>query len=250
MISEKQFFDDFYNLKPKDVYEDTTALKKISRIVTQQIIDSIQLKKNDSILSLGCGNGRFELRLAPQVKRIVGIDISKTAIANAQSSAAKLKIKNADFYVKDVSKHLPFKDGTFDKVLAIAVLHHLIKIQPALKEIYRLLKHHGIFYSIDPNARGILRKIGRTFFKKIYFSHHSPEEGDLDYRQLIKLSEKTGFKIEKLDFPDFLTWASAHLWPNLPLRLFDLLIFFDKIWCTAPLLKNLSSSFALIGRKT
>jgi ubiquinone/menaquinone biosynthesis C-methylase UbiE len=47
---------------------------------------------------------------------------------------------------------MPFKSNSYDTASAYAVLHHLHDLQPAFKELYRVLKPGGVFYSdTDPN---------------------------------------------------------------------------------------------------
>lgn len=249
-ISEKKYFNQFYSQKP-GAFEDSLALKKQAEIYFSKISNSTRPKKSDSVLSLGCANGRFELRFASFVGKITGLDISSKAIANAKQSAKKSKIKNADFYVHDITKGLPFKDESFNQVLALGIFHHIDmeKLSQLLKEINRVLKFGGHLYTIDPNANGILRIIARTFFKKTYQSYRSPLEYDIDNKKLASMCLKVGFKIEKLDFLDFCLSETAYLWPNLAIFFSDLLLLVDRVWCNFPLIKGLSSQFSLLCRK-
>ena len=248
--SEDQFFNDFYSRRPK-AYENLPALERQAELYTSKINKSFQFKKTETVLSLGCAQGRFELRFAPKVKKIIGMDVSEKGILLAKKKAKKLGIKNADFYVYDITQKLPFKDQSFDGVLALGIFHHINiqKLNPLLTEINRVLKTNGFLYAIDPNAGGILRIIGRTFFKKTYQSYHSPEEHDINNEELTKMCLEAGFKVEKKEFLDFCLAESAFLWPNLPPIFFDFLFIFDKIWCNTPLIKHLSSQFSLFCRK-
>ncbi len=249
VLSEKEYHDALYARNPKDAFENTPSLKRCTTLIFQRVVDGIQPKKSDHILSLGCANGRMELKFAPLVKTITGVDISSQAIANAKQAAKEVGAKNVSFSVQDITEKLPFKDGSFDKILALGTFHHLRKIDKALSEISRVLKEGGILCSIDPNANGILRIIGQKIFKRIYQIGHSPQEYNIKPRELIKKNLQVGLKIKTLKFLDFLSSPVAFLWAGLPLPLFNLLICFDRIWCATPAIRGSSSSFILICRK-
>ncbi|MBW9220265.1 methyltransferase domain-containing protein, partial [Methanothermococcus sp. SCGC AD-155-N22] len=47
--------------------------------------------------------------------------------------------------------NLPFKDNTFDLILCINILEHVVDIDRALKELHRVLKNDGILLVIAVN---------------------------------------------------------------------------------------------------
>lgn len=101
---------------------------------------------NELVLDLGCGNGRHTQLLIEKGTGTIGLDISfnilKTALENQlkEVKSQLLGLVNADI------RALPFKDNQFDKILMIAVLHHLKKEdarKKALLELHRILKSGG-----------------------------------------------------------------------------------------------------------
>ncbi len=98
--------------------------------------------KNGKILDIGCGNCR---NLLP-FKNLdcYGIDFSKNMLKQAKKFARKnnfkVKLKQAS------AEKIPFKNNYFDYILAIAILHHLKDPEPAIVEIYRVLKIGGKAY--------------------------------------------------------------------------------------------------------
>jgi len=247
---EKDYFDDYYTQHPQ-AFEYNPALLRQAEIYFAKMFKILRPKKNDSVLSLGCANGRFDLRLAPLVNKIIGIDISSKAIANARKTGQKLKIKNAHFYARDITQGLSYKNNSFNIVLALGIFHHLKlrQIKPLIKEIHRVLRPGGQLYTIDPSATGILRIIARNFFKKLYQSYRSPEEHDLDYRWLIRICQKSGFKLKKLEFLDLCSSETIYLWPDIPGFILKLLETIDKYWCQLPIIKYSSSQFSLTCKK-
>src|SRR5215471_1529269 len=75
------------------------------------------------VLSVGCGDGEFELMLAPRADSVLGIDISPEAIAIAERGRAESRARNVEFRclsVMDLGV-----DEQFDTIICVAFLHHL-----------------------------------------------------------------------------------------------------------------------------
>lgn len=103
------------------------------------------LKKNQEILDLACGYGRFTIPLAKQGYTIQGIDISPNLIAKAKKTAKRegLTLK---FQIGDMRK-LPYKENSFDSIICMwsaftELLNDKDQIK-SLKEMLRVLKKGG-----------------------------------------------------------------------------------------------------------
>ena len=90
------------------------------------------------VLEIGCGTGEFTKRIASSGAIITAIDISPDLLEIAREMAPNV---NVSFQVQNVGK-LDFEDGSFDVVIGSSILHHL-NLNPALKEVYRVLKRGG-----------------------------------------------------------------------------------------------------------
>lgn len=103
------------------------------------IIDSwlskwVKPKSGAKILNVGCGTGGT-LPVLEKFGTIENIDVSDEAIKF---------MKDAGYKVKKVKDHtLPYKDNSFDVVVAFDVLEHIEKHDEALKEWTRVLKKGG-----------------------------------------------------------------------------------------------------------
>lgn len=94
----------------------------------------------EKVLDLGCGNGRYFEYLKEKKVNYFGVDNSEKLI-----EIAKARYPEADFQVTD-ALNLPFSDNFFDKVISIAVFHHIpseeLRIS-FLNEAKRILKPEG-----------------------------------------------------------------------------------------------------------
>lgn len=102
----------------------------------------LRISKEDEVLELGCGSGRYLTRLVRECKKIVGVDISKTVIKIASSDTSKEKTKTLEFVLTDIIK-IPFRDESLDKVYCIDVLEHIPDDFNVMRETYRLLREGG-----------------------------------------------------------------------------------------------------------
>jgi ubiquinone/menaquinone biosynthesis C-methylase UbiE len=111
--------------------------------------------KDKKCLDLGCGGGRYSIALSLLgAKRVTGVDVSETGIADAKMRAEQLKITNTDFVVYDGDK-LPFNDEEFDCVIWSGVLMHMENPELAMKEVSRIVKKSGMIYMLVYATGGI-----------------------------------------------------------------------------------------------
>ena len=90
------------------------------------------------VLEIGCGTGEFTKRIAQTWADITAIDISPDLLEIARETTPNVNVR---FHIQNV-ENLDFEDGSFDVVIGSSILHHL-NLDPALKEIYRVLRSGG-----------------------------------------------------------------------------------------------------------
>ncbi len=98
------------------------------------------IKKNEKLLDLGCGNGRLYKMVKDLGVLYTGIDLSEDLVKKAQESFPGIN------FITGSALDLPFDDNSFDKVISIAVLHHIPSLELRkrfFKEAYRVLKKDG-----------------------------------------------------------------------------------------------------------
>ena len=96
------------------------------------------------VLDLGCRYGALT-RSYMAGNDVVGVDVDQDALGEA----VKLGIETV---WADVEEPLPFKEASFDVVVAGELLEHLREPAPLVEDVGRLLRPGGIFVGSVPNA--------------------------------------------------------------------------------------------------
>jgi SAM-dependent methyltransferase len=92
------------------------------------------------VLDVGCGYGHDLADLAQRGARVYGIDPSNAMIA----LACQLHPGLHNLSVQPV-RHTTFPDRFFDLVISIYAIHNEPNLEPAFREIHRILQPGGVF---------------------------------------------------------------------------------------------------------
>jgi ubiquinone/menaquinone biosynthesis C-methylase UbiE len=100
-----------------------------------------------SVLDVGCGTGTTDQFLVSRVGNLDGVDISEEMLEKA-----RVNVPSGTFRWYDGDK-LPFRDESFDVVLAICVLHHVPISQrfKLISEMVRVTRSHGVVAIFEHN---------------------------------------------------------------------------------------------------
>ena len=120
----------------------------------------INIQKDETVLDLGCGEGRHTLGtklLHPEAKAI-GLDLSFKDLKEAKNRHINFYVDHREksnlnkesphlkldaLYSQGNAYNLPFADETFDHVICSEVLEHIDDYQGVLNEISRIIKPGG-----------------------------------------------------------------------------------------------------------
>ncbi|MHA1229156.1 MAG: class I SAM-dependent methyltransferase [Candidatus Helarchaeota archaeon] len=139
---------------------------KVRKLPWPDLLDFIDetgfIDKDDLglILDLGCGNGRhgryiLEKRPNDRSINIVGVDIAFNFLKLARKYGKDINYINAD------ANYLPFKQKIFNRILSIAILHHIPNYnnrKDSLLELKRVLANNGL----------VLISVWRLWQKRFY----------------------------------------------------------------------------------
>jgi ubiquinone/menaquinone biosynthesis C-methylase UbiE len=117
-----------------------------SKKLAPLFIDFAGFAGGEKILDVGCGTGSLTFALAKvaDLREITGIDFSPVFVEAAakRNTDPRIKIQQADACA------LPFKDGTFDRALALLVLHFVPEAGKAVAEMRRVVRPGGVLAAV------------------------------------------------------------------------------------------------------
>ena len=126
-----------FKWNPKDYALNSSAQK----IFGAELIEKLELKGNEAVLDIGCGDGKLTEMIAQRIPDgyVLGIDSSPDMISFAKETYAKNH--NLKFMLLDAKKML--FDDTFDIIFSNAALHWVNDHKALLAGVNRGLKPGG-----------------------------------------------------------------------------------------------------------
>jgi ubiquinone/menaquinone biosynthesis C-methylase UbiE len=136
------------------------------------LIEQLNLKPEETVLDVGCGNGRIAEHISGVTgAKVTGLDFATSLIKTAQERTADKKDRLT--YIVGNMDELAFEEGSFDAIISIDTLYFVENVDTAIKELKRLLKpvtgRLAIFFdqSVNPDeSRDILlpenTKVGKA----------------------------------------------------------------------------------------
>jgi SAM-dependent methyltransferase len=142
-------------------------------------------------LDIGCGIGRIERALAPELRSITGIDLSPGMIAEARTRCRDLG--NVAFLCVDGGDLSAFAGRRFGLVLAVDAFPYLVAAGP------------GIAARHIADAAGLLAPGGALAI----FNYSYRGDLDADRADIARLATARGYAIERNGTRDFSLWDGA-----------------------------------------
>ncbi|MCA1453321.1 class I SAM-dependent methyltransferase [Bradyrhizobium sp. BRP22] len=129
-----------FNVRNAAGYEQ--LMGRWSQRLAPLFIEFAGLADGEKILDVGCGTGSltFALARSANLAEIGAIDYSPVFVEEAirRNIDPRIKIRQADACA------LPFEDGTFDRALALLVLHFVPEAGQAVAEMRRVVRPGGV----------------------------------------------------------------------------------------------------------
>jgi SAM-dependent methyltransferase len=111
--------------------------------------DRLGLRAGERLLDLGCGGGRHAYEAIRRGAQVTALDASETELKDVSTLMGELARQDdagtagGGAVVCADALAIPFRDGTFDRVIAAEVLEHLPGDQVAMAELARVLRPGG-----------------------------------------------------------------------------------------------------------
>lgn len=113
--------------------------------LTDWALSHIEIKRNHTLLDVGCGGGKTVAKLSNMIGngKVYGIDYSELCVKKSEKLNEKNILCGKTKILKASVSELPFEDNTFDFVTAVETYYFWSDKLNDLKEIRRTLKSDG-----------------------------------------------------------------------------------------------------------
>ena len=181
--------------------------------VIKKIIEFAQPREDDTVLDMGAGTGAVSFAIAPRVKKVIAIDISREMLDEARRKAEDSNIGNIDFIVGDFLS--PNYSDKVDVIVSNIALHCLTDAdkEKAIKIMAHMLNDNGrlvlgdvivFFDTTQKEADEVLNVIqeymGRSRsraikeLREVFRKQHPVKFEDLE-----RMLKENGFRIDKIE---------------------------------------------------
>ena len=139
MVRARAYGEDYWDGSRRFGYGGYRYMAGRWRPVAEALIRQYGLKPGDGVLDVGCGKGflLYEMQLVMPELRLVGIDVSAHALADAHPDFKGQLVRHR------AQDALPFGDDEFTLIVSLGTLHNLrlFDLKTALAEIERVGRH-------------------------------------------------------------------------------------------------------------
>lgn len=163
-------------------------------------------KNHRNVLDISAGVGVIAKRIQDGGKaKVLCNDICPKCL----SIMGQEGLETISFNIDDNNQPFPIATGSFDAIVALATIEHLINLDHFLGEIHRALQDDGCFYVSAPNYSGLTYLLPFLFTGKTF--HDPTSEKDryefyahvryFTYRSLVDVVQEHGFAVEEVYLP-------------------------------------------------
>jgi ubiquinone/menaquinone biosynthesis C-methylase UbiE len=147
--------------------------RTLGRILVQDMLGGIRGK----LLEAGCGVGLLGSTY-PDLD-LYGVDASFSLLTEAK--------RGYQLRIECSAEELPFAKSSFDAVLAMNMLHHVIEPKRAIREFARVLKPGGLVVALDPRKVALIEmaKAALRGTDSAFAESHTAFSLD-EYRELVR----------------------------------------------------------------
>ncbi|MEO1374225.1 MAG: class I SAM-dependent methyltransferase [Cyanobacteria bacterium J06635_10] len=193
-MKDSKVFYEGMGLKFLEPQNQTEGIREYMELEEEFILRTF--KNVDTVLDIGCGEGRYLRKLAPIAGKITGIDFSEQLVALAKESTAN------------------FNNVT---VLAGRAEHLPTLVQENFT--YALLAWNTIGNIPKELHQCIFENVAKVLDKKLFISTYKCNQAVMDER--LRYYDKTNFKVESIDGNQVILEGGLHHANSYPLSYFE-----------------------------
>jgi len=110
-------------------------------------------QKFKSVVEIGCGSGSFLIAASDKAQQVIGVDMAMRWLILAKKRLTELGLDVP--LVCCYAEYLPFKENSFDLIVAEDVIEHVKLQEGMLRECHRVISSDGVLYLKYPNRFSI-----------------------------------------------------------------------------------------------
>lgn len=140
-----------------EMIEQTTKWLEAVRDV---ILVYAEIMPHETIIDIGCGTGLLAFKALEMQEckgNVIFSDKFQDCLDDCQKILDELGIKEGHQMLLSPCEHIALPESSVHKALMRSVLVHIVHKQPAINEIYRILKPGGKFCAFEPVIRSNTR---------------------------------------------------------------------------------------------
>jgi ubiquinone/menaquinone biosynthesis C-methylase UbiE len=119
----------------------------------ENVAKALELRSEDNLLEIACGNGHFIKNYASYVHSVAGLDLSELCIKLATKKNKERVVAGSAEFVLGEATRLPWEDNKFSVATSIAGVMIFPNPLESLKEMYRVLGPGGrVVIGVEWNA--------------------------------------------------------------------------------------------------
>ncbi len=164
-------------------------------------LDLLGHGRYESLLDVGYGSGIFLPELARRASTLVGVDVHQ------RGSWVREMMQQEGAFSSLVTGNilkLPFRTETFDAVVCMSVLEHILPIDSVIHELFRILRPGGVLVIGVPRTGRIMNLLFR-----LIGAGHIEDDHVGDARTILSALSRRLDVEETLTFPGWMPPASA-----------------------------------------
>ncbi|WP_238885271.1 class I SAM-dependent methyltransferase [Clostridium sp. YIM B02551] len=163
---------------------DTDIRIKRAKVISNEIIKSLDIKEGLRAMEFGCGTGLISFNIYDKFKNVILVDSSQGMIDIVKDKIIRYEVTNMIPYKIDILNE-EFELKNFDVIFSSMVLHHVEDISKITKKFYELLNTLGTLCIIDLD-----KEDGSFHRNEPHFKGHN----GFDQEELKNILIKIGFR--------------------------------------------------------